>query len=179
VTDAATLLGLLADEDRLKVVAALVLGARTTADVRAATDLDARAAGRALVRLQDAGLLHADGDAWRLDLAPLREATRENAASALPEDYGSQDPETTKVLRAFLRDGRLTGMPAAHAKRRLLLEHVVQVFEPGERYSEKEVNAMLRAFTDDYVTARRYLVDEDLLSREAGVYWRTGGPVDV
>ena len=27
--------------------------------------------------------------------------------------------------------------------------------------------------------ARRYLVDEGLLSREAGVYWRTGGYVDV
>jgi hypothetical protein len=31
----------------------------------------------------------------------------------------------------------------------------------------------------DHVTVRRYLVDEELLSRDGGVYWRTGGPVSV
>jgi hypothetical protein len=174
VTDAATLLGLLADDDRLKVVAALALGATTTAAVREVTGLDARTVGRAVARLDDAGLVAHDGDAVRLDLTPLREAAR---ATAPPEDYGDTDEETAKVLRAFLRDGRLTGMPAHRAKRRLLLDHVVQVFEPGERYAEKEVDALLRAFADDYVTIRRYLVDEGLLSRESGVYWRTGGTV--
>jgi hypothetical protein len=176
VSDAATLLGLLADDDRLKVVAALALGADTTAEVRERTGLDARAAGRALARLEDAGLVHADGATWRLDLTPLREAAR---VAAPQEDYGDADAETAKVLRAFVRDGRFTSMPAHRGKRRVLLDHVVQVFEPGERYAEKEVNAMLRAFTDDYVTVRRYLVDEDLLSRDSGVYWRTGGTVPL
>jgi hypothetical protein len=177
VTDAATYLGLLADEDRLKVVAALALGATTAAQVRTASGLDARATGRALARLADAGVVVDDGATLRLDLTPLREATRV-AATSEPEDYGT-DAETAKVLRSFLRDGRVTGMPASHTKRRVLLEHVVQVFEPGERYAEKDVNAMLRAFSDDYVTIRRYLVDADLLSRENGVYWRTGGPVHL
>jgi hypothetical protein len=38
---------------------------------------------------------------------------------------------------------------------------------------------MLRAWYDDHAALRRYLVDENLLSREGGVYWRTGGYVDV
>ena len=61
MSDAATLLGLLADDDRLRVVAALALGASTTAEVRERTGLDARTAGRALARLEDAGIVHADG----------------------------------------------------------------------------------------------------------------------
>jgi hypothetical protein len=174
MSDAATLLGLIADDDRLKVVAALALGATTTAEVRERAGLDARAAGKALARLEDAGLVTADGAGWVLELEALREAAR---VPAPPEDFGDTDAETAKVLRAFMKNGRITGMPAHRGKRRVLLDHVVQVFEPGERYDEKEVNAMLRAFTDDYVTVRRYLVDEDLLSREAGVYWRTGGTV--
>jgi hypothetical protein len=176
VNDAATLLGLVAEEDRIKVVAALALGARTTADIRERTGLDGRATGRALVRLEDAGVVRADGDGWLLDLATLQAAARNAAPHPEPEDFGT-DAETTRVLRAFLRDGRITSLPAARAKRRVLLDHVVQVFEPGERYAEKEVDALIRAFTDDYVTVRRYLVDEDLLSRDNGVYWRTGGPV--
>jgi len=176
VSDAATLLGLLADEDRLKVVAALALGETTTAAIRGRSGLDARATGRALARLEDAGLVVADGDAWRLDLAPLREASR---VVAPQDDYGDADAETAKVLRSFLRDGRVVRMPAHRSKRRVLLDHIAQVFEPGRRYTENEVNATLRAFSDDYVTVRRYLVDEDLLSREAGIYWRTGGTVPL
>lgn len=176
VSDATTLLGLLADEDRLKVVAALVLGAATTADVRTATGLDARTAGKALARLEDGGVVHADGDTWRLDLETLRAAARVPHPT---EDYDGYDTETARVLRAFLKDGRITSMPVARAKRRVLLEHVVQVFEPGHRYAEKEVNALLRAFSDDYVTIRRYLVDEDLVARDHGEYWRIGGKYDV
>jgi hypothetical protein len=83
------------------------------------------------------------------------------------------------VLRAFLRDGRIVQLPAARGKRRVLLEHVVAVFEPGVRYAEREIDAILRAWYDDHATIRRYLIDEGLMAREAGVYWRTGGYVDV
>lgn len=38
---------------------------------------------------------------------------------------------------------------------------------------------MLRAFHDDHAALRRYLVESELLSREANVYWRSGGPVDL
>lgn len=178
MSDAATLLGLLADDERLAVVASLVLGARTTAGVREATGLSARSAGRALARLEDAGLVVAEGDGWVLDLTPLRSAARA-AAAATAEDVPGGDAETVKVMRAFMKDGRFPTLPAARGKRRVILEHVVQAFEPGERYSEREVDAMLRAFHDDYAALRRYLVDEDLLDRDNGVYWRIGGHVEV
>ena len=171
--EAATLLGLLADEDRLRVIAALALGATTVAEVREVSRLDARVVGRAMARLEDAGVVVAVSDgSWALDLARLQEAAR---VPAPVEEYEGADAETAKVLRSFLRDGRVVRMPAQRSKRRVLLDHVVQVFEPGERYAERDVDAMLRAFSDDYVTIRRYLVDEDLLSRENGVYWRSGG----
>jgi len=70
-------------------------------------------------------------------------------------------------------------LPAARGKRRVILEQVVQVFEPGERYTEREVDAMLRAFHDDYAALRRYLVDEEMLDRADGVYWRIGGHLEV
>jgi hypothetical protein len=61
----------------------------------------------------------------------------------------------------------------------VVLEHIVLAFEPGVRYPEKEVNAVLRAWNDDYAALRRYLVDEQLLDRENNEYWRVGGYVDV
>ena len=32
---------------------------------------------------------------------------------------------------------------------------------------------------DDYAALRRYLVDEGFLTREGGIYWRSGGTVEV
>lgn len=85
-----------------------------------------------------------------------------------------------KVLRTFLKDDRLVTIPAKAGKRRVLLEHIVTAFEPGVRLTEREVDAVLRAFYEpDWVSLRRYLIIEGLMSRENGVYWRTGGPVDL
>ncbi|HEV7713813.1 MAG TPA: DUF2087 domain-containing protein, partial [Asanoa sp.] len=43
-----------------------------------------------------------------------------------------------------------------------------------------EVDAALRAFYEpDWVSLRRHLIDTGLMAREAGLYWRTGGYVEV
>jgi hypothetical protein len=81
-------------------------------------------------------------------------------------------------LRPFIRGGRITAVPARQSRRRMLLGQVAQAFEPGRRYPEPVVDEILRSLFDDYCALRRYLVDEDFLSRTpAGVYWRVGGTV--
>lgn len=89
--------------------------------------------------------------------------------------------DADKVLRTFLDEhGRLTALPAKASKRRVLLEHIVAVFEPGVKMTEREVDAVLRAFYEpDWVSLRRYLIDTGLMARADGVYWRTGGYVEV
>jgi hypothetical protein len=81
------------------------------------------------------------------------------------------------VLRTFMRDGRITTLPAKRSRRLVLLDHVAQMFDVGVRYAEGEVNRTLRSVHDDYAALRRYLVDEGFLSRENGQYWRSGGTV--
>jgi hypothetical protein len=83
-------------------------------------------------------------------------------------------------LRAFIRDGRIAAVPAKRTRRLLLLDQVAQAFEPGRRYPEAVVDEVLKAVFDDHCALRRYLVDEEFLSRTAaGVYWRAGGTVDA
>jgi hypothetical protein len=80
-------------------------------------------------------------------------------------------------LRVFLADGRIDALPAKQSRRRLLLDQVAQAFEPGVRYSERRVSLFLGAIHADYAALRRYLVDEEFLSRADGEYWRSGGTV--
>jgi hypothetical protein len=81
-------------------------------------------------------------------------------------------------LRPFIRDGRITAVPARRTRRLLLLDQVAQAFEPGRRYPEAAVDEVLKAIFDDHCALRRYLVDESFMSRTAaGIYWRAGGTV--
>ncbi len=178
--DAGTLTGLLADPDRRKVFAALALGAATFDEVLRAAALDAKSAGRALTRLVEAGLVERGDDGSLYLLAEAFSlAARAAAPAAHAESDADADPETAKVLRAFVRDGRLTGIPTAHAKRLVVLDLLAQEFEPGRRYSESMVNLILARWHSDTAALRRYLVDDGFLDREAGEYWRRGGSVPI
>jgi hypothetical protein len=146
--------------------------------VRAATGLDARATSRALRRLDDAGLVvtGADGTVV-LVAAAFVHAARAAAARrpVRPEEHADASAEQAKVLRTFVQGGRLTSIPAARGKRLVVLDWLAQRFEPGRRYSERMVNAIIGQVHADTAALRRYLVDEGFMDREAGEYWRAGG----
>jgi hypothetical protein len=178
--DAGELVGLLADDDRRKVVAALVLGASNLAEIAAATRLDLRRVVKALNRLTTAGLVLEEREEYLLLEAAFAFAARVVAAARpRPEldEHGDAPPDEARVLRAFVRDGRLTSIPSSWGKRRVVLEWLAQRFEPGLRYSEAEVNLSLMQVHPDNAALRRYLVDDGFLSRDHGEYWRSGGRV--
>lgn len=173
---------LLAEPARLRIHAALVLGAGSPSDVAGATGLTTREVLAGLSKLADGGLVEWDGSAARPVDGLFRELAR-RAAPPPPAPLTGYPDEVAAVLRAFVRDGRLVGLPAQRAKRVVVLDHVAQSFEPGISYPEREVNDTLGTWTTgsgvDHVSLRRYLVDERLLSREDGVYRRSGGSTDV
>jgi hypothetical protein len=170
-----TNLALLAEPDRMRIFAAIVLGAATAAEVAARTGLGLRDVVSGVRRLVDGGLVADDPSGLSARTEPFAEIARDRAQT--PAEPLDPDRVRASVLAAFIADGRLKALPAGWSKRRIVLEHIAATFEPGVRYPEREVDAILRAWHDDHVTLRRHLVDEDLLTRERGVYWRIGGPV--
>jgi hypothetical protein len=88
-------------------------------------------------------------------------------------DALARDPR----LRVFLGDNGIETIPAKHSRRLLMLDRIAQAFEPGVHYPERQVSLFLGALNPDYAALRRYLVDEEFLSRSHGEYWRTGGTV--
>lgn len=95
--------------------------------------------------------------------------------SALPGPDGELLPaEDAKVLRAYVEDGRLTGIPAQEKKRLVVLRWLRErVFTEDREYPEKEVNQRLAVFHPDVASLRRHMVDAGLASRSAGLYRRT------
>lgn len=170
------LCAVLAEPERLRAFAAVVLGATTLKSVAERAELPAKSAATAMRRLVDSGLV-SDGPAGLVaEPGVFKQAVIENSASPGPQQPLDLDARRDAVLRAYIKQGRLVQIPAAKSKRRIVLEHLVAAFEPGVRYPEAVVNATLRAWHDDHAALRRYLVNEELMSRAGGVYWRSGGP---
>lgn len=177
--DAATIVGLLADDDRRRAFAALELGASSLDDVARTAGLDAGRAAKAVGRLAEAGLVVQQDGVLHVLGAAFQRAAR-TALSRPPSDEHADVPEERrKVMAAFVKDGRLTSIPTQQQKRMVILDWLAQDFEPGRRYSERMVNLVLGKRHADTAALRRYLVDHDFLSREAGEYWRSGGSTGV
>jgi hypothetical protein len=164
------LCGSLAEPSRLRTYSAVVLGARTPGEIADATGLDAGVVGKAAQRLIKAGLLTASADGLTAVEDVFKDAVRTGRPEREPLD---PDPSRDAVLRAFIRDGRLTGFPTFPAKTRIVLEYLVNSFEPGRDYPEAEVNAILNTWHEDHAALRRDLVDFQLLTRTDGIYTRT------
>jgi hypothetical protein len=69
---------------------------------------------------------------------------------------------------------RLKEIPVTRRNVLAVLRWLAEDFQPGRRYAEAEVNVILGRRHPDFAALRRLLVDEELMQRSRGVYWRTG-----
>jgi hypothetical protein len=177
--DAASLAGLLADDHRRRCFAAVELGATTLADAAERTGLTQPQAAKALGRLAEIGLVVGGGDGLRVDAAAVQAAARAALQRSPSSEHAGAPAEQQKVLNAFVQDGRLLSIPTTASKRAVILDWLAQEFEPGQQYSEAMVNLILGRRHADTAALRRYLVDDEFLTRESGIYWRSGGTVEA
>jgi hypothetical protein len=176
------LLRALADPERLAVAGVLALGPTEVEHLAEACRLPIAKVRRHLARLTSAGIATVDDDrrTYRLAASALREAAREAAPSRDPGmALGAVDDAEEAVLRRWFVGGRLTEIPAKRSTRLVVLTRLSLEFDVGVRYPERDVVETLKRFHPDHASLRRYLVDEGLLSRDHGEYWRSGGPVDL
>jgi len=173
------LVRLLAAPDRRKIVAALELagGSASPSELAEATDLDLRSIVDAADRLSPGGFVQLVDGAYVLDASLFQQAARAEVAPPAPSAFPDELAEVARVLDTVFVDGRMQQWPAKKSKRLVVLDYLCQQFEIGTRYSEAQVNDILRPFNDDVAMSRRYLVDEQFLDRSNGQYWRCGGTV--
>jgi len=167
------------DEDRLRIAGLLAVEGLNESQIARRLGLQPEAVSRHLEILREMGLVQENGGVYRLDGAALNALSRRVLADRKPqvhsEDFEGEEYDR-KVLKDYmLPDGRLKQIPSQHKKLLVILRYLARMFQPGQRYAEKEVNEILKKVHGDYAALRRYLVDEGFLQREKAIYWRTEG----
>ncbi len=94
-------------------------------------------------------------------------------ATMVDERYAITEKDIEKTIKNYFRDGRLTIFPSKEKRKIIILQHIVKSFEPNRKYSEKEVNEVIKKFYDDYVTLRRYFIQYGFMGRadDCSAYW--------
>jgi len=173
----------LADANRLKIVGLLARRSHTVEELAALLNLGASTVSHHLSRLSEAGLVTATARSY-YNYYELKQERIEQTAqlllakdtlTALAETVENATPDDNIVNRYLLPNGKLKTIPAQQKKLHAVLRHIVRDFEPGKRYTEKEVNEMLARYHDDTASLRRELISTRLMARESGgsAYWRT------
>ncbi|MEN8114835.1 MAG: GNAT family N-acetyltransferase [Actinomycetota bacterium] len=169
------------EPSRLAALGRAVEGQLSADALAEALDVSRRDALTVIADLRVAGLVDATGALNRETVRAIAQAIPGPEEPAPHILEGEWTEEERKVLRTFFAGEHLTEIPSNRAKRRTVLERLAQDFDPGDRYPEAEVSRRLEHYHPDYAALRRYLVDEGILSRSEGVYWRSGGrfPLDA
>ena len=166
----------LADIERLKMAGLLSLAPRSAQELAELLKIKLPRVVNHLSMLVHFGLVKQEGTNYLLDGDAVQAMARQALAGSRPsvkaEDL--EGPEyDRKVLAAYLNpDGSLKSFPMQQKKLQAVLRHILPVFQPGVRYAEKQVNELLKKFNPDFASLRRYLVDEGMLARAEGQYWR-------
>jgi hypothetical protein len=172
----------LADENRLKIVGLLARKPMTVEELASLLEISPSTTSHHLARLSEAELVSAKAEGYysvyHFQVETLEAmARRLLSKETLPKAAAGIDLERfdRKIVNDFLlADGRLKTIPAQRKKFEAILRYLVQSFEPGARYSEKQVNEILSRFHEDTAMLRRELVGYRLMAREGGggEYWR-------
>jgi biotin operon repressor len=169
----------LADENRLRIVGLLADKPCSVEELAAMLQLSSATVSHHLQRLVAADLVEARAlqyyNVYGLRHGTLLEMAKQlERVDVLKETTRELDLNryANKVLDDYIVRGRLKTIPRQLKKRQVVLNRLAKEFEFGKRYSERQVNEMLKAFHADFATLRRELVNNKLLARDRQYYWK-------
>ena len=173
----------MANENRLKIVGLVAHQERSVEELAALLNLRSPTVSHHLNKLKALNIvtMRREGNThlYHFSQPTLRQMTINLFApdnmSMLTKDI-KQETWEEKVLESFIKEGSLQRLPAGLKKRMVVLRWLVDHFDQGNQYTEKEVNEIINRYHPDYATIRREFIDNGLMQRNKGIYWRLPDP---
>ncbi len=167
----------LGDAERLKIVGLLANESLPLTAIAERLALKPGEAAGHLEHLEEMGLVVKEDTGYRLNTGSMETKVRavlsQNTPRTRPDDFEGDEFERKTLANYFSPTGKLKSIPTQQKKLLVILRYLAKQFQPGERYPEKQVNDILWRYHNDTAALRRYMVDNGLMARDKGIYWRT------
>ena len=107
---------------------------------------------------------------------PLTDSPVHKEEIIVDSRYGITENEREKVLQTYFKnglDGAVDIFPSKEKRKIMVLQHILKRFDQDKKYSEQEVNDIIKTAHDDYVTVRRYFIEYGFMDRnsDGSQYW--------
>lgn len=172
----------LADANRLKIIGLLAREELSVEQIAEMLKLRPSTISHHLSKLSEAGLVAARAESYYNVYYLKTDALGVVASRLLSADQLSEaaagvdlDAYDRKIWTDYTNQaGKLKAIPAQRKKLEAVLRRLVQDFDEGEIYTERQVNQTLGKYHEDTAFLRRELVGYGLLSRDSKgeSYWR-------
>lgn len=167
------------NESRLKIIGHLANGEKNVGELAGLLRVKEPTVSHHLAEMKAIGLVDARAEGtmriYRLNSRALEAMSKDifahsNLAALVKSSELSEDE---KILRTWVKDGRIIDLPAQEKKKQVIIRWLADRIPHDRRWTEREFSEWLTQFNEDYATLRRYLVDSGYMTREKGIYWRT------
>jgi hypothetical protein len=90
-------------------------------------------------------------------------------------EMNPMDAELTRLKESVIRnffnkEGKLKQLPSQLKKKLIVLEHIVSGLEKSHTYTEKEINAFIKQYHEDFATIRREFIMHQFMFRDKETY---------
>lgn len=94
-------------------------------------------------------------------------------ATMVDERYSITEKERAEAIKTYFEGESLRSFPAREKKKIIVLHEIQKHFEQDRKYTEKEVNEILKSIFPDFATLRRYLIEYGFMTRtlDCSEYW--------
>jgi len=178
-TDAIKLFKCLADKSRLQILKSLIQEDMYVERLAERLGLTPATISFHLKKLEDAKAVTSYKEQYYTMYSIRQEVFMTNIIDIIREESDEaakqrqrEEEYRNKVIATFFEYGKLKAIPSQRKKERICLEEIAKSFEIGKDYDEKDVNAIIENYFDDYCTIRRDMISEKIMVRQGTTYIR-------
>lgn len=154
----------LANENRLKILGILAIQEHSVEELSVLINLKVPKVAHHLTKLKELELVQirvaGNTRLYRLNIEAAKQMNKDSFASkqiTIFTENDSYDLWELEVLNVFVDKEQIITIPSSRKKRNVILDWLVNKFEKGVRYSEKEINEIIMRHHPDTAT-KRYCV---------------------
>ena len=102
--------------------------------------------------------------------------TFHKGAKMVDDRYAITKEEKEKVLATYFKqgtDGPLDSFPSKEKRKIIVLQQILKRFDVNKKYTEREVNEVIKTAYSDFATIRRYFIEYGFMDRnkDCTQYW--------